>query len=62
MSKKQAILAVSFGTSHKETREKTIEAIEQRIREQFPICEIRRAFTQRDDSQGPAGKGRHACG
>ena len=45
MSKKQAILAVSFGTSHKETREKTIEAIEQRIREQFPICEIRRAFT-----------------
>lgn len=45
MSKKQAILAVSFGTSHKETRRKTIEAIEQEIRENFPICEIRRAFT-----------------
>lgn len=45
MSKKQAILAVSFGTSHKETREKTIEAIEQQIRENFPIYEVRRAFT-----------------
>ena len=45
MSKKQAILAVSFGTSHKETRQKTIEAIEQDIREQFPLYEVRRAFT-----------------
>ena len=45
MSKKQAILAVSFGTSHKETRERTIEAIEQQIRENFPIYEVRRAFT-----------------
>lgn len=45
MSKKQAILAVSFGTSHKETREKTIEAIEQQMRESFPLYEVRRAFT-----------------
>lgn len=45
MSKKQAILAVSFGTSHKETREKNIEAIEQQLRENFPLYELRRAFT-----------------
>lgn len=45
MSKKQAMLAVSFGTSHKETREKTIEAIEQQLRENFPAYELRRAFT-----------------
>lgn len=45
MSKKQAILAVSFGTSHRETREKTIEAIEQQLRENFPAYELRRAFT-----------------
>ena len=45
MTKKQAILAVSFGTSHEETRKKTIEAIERQIREQFPLYEVRRAFT-----------------
>ncbi|MCC2864989.1 MAG: sirohydrochlorin cobaltochelatase [Clostridiales Family XIII bacterium] len=45
MTKKEAILAVSFGTSHQETRKKTIEAIEHRFREEFPGHEVRRAFT-----------------
>lgn len=45
MMKKEAVLVVSFGTSHKATREKTIEAIERQIREEFPLHEVRRAFT-----------------
>lgn len=45
MNKKQGILAVSFGTSHRETREKTIAAIEQQMQEAFPAYEVRRAFT-----------------
>ncbi len=42
---KKAILVVSFGTSHGDTREKTIGAIEKDITEAFPDYEIRRAFT-----------------
>lgn len=42
---KKAILVISFGTSYRETREKTIEAIEQDLREAFPEYEFRRAFT-----------------
>ncbi len=42
---RQAILAVSFGTSYRETRERTIGAIERDIREAFPDWEVRRAFT-----------------
>lgn len=45
MSLKKAILAVSFGTSHEETRKKTIEAIENQLKEYFPEYEVRRAFT-----------------
>ena len=45
MSEKKAILAVSFGTSHKETREKTIGAIEEDMRRRFPDYQVRRAFT-----------------
>ena len=45
MSKKQALLTVSFGTSHRQTREKTIEAIEKQLSENFPDYEVRRAFT-----------------
>lgn len=44
MSKK-AILVVSFGTSYKETREKTIGAIETAIGAAYPDWEVRRAFT-----------------
>ncbi|MDD3169939.1 MAG: sirohydrochlorin cobaltochelatase, partial [Eubacteriales bacterium] len=42
---KKALLAVSFGTSHAETREKTIGAIEKNIADAFPEYEVRRAFT-----------------
>jgi sirohydrochlorin cobaltochelatase len=39
------MLVVSFGTSHAETREKTIGVIEQNIAASYPEYEIRRAFT-----------------
>ncbi|WP_242846288.1 sirohydrochlorin cobaltochelatase [Anaeromassilibacillus senegalensis] len=42
---KKAILAVSFGTTVDETREKTIGAIEEALRTAFPGWEVRRAFT-----------------
>ncbi len=44
-TKKQAILVVSFGTTHAGTRGRTIEAIEQDIREAFPECPVYRAWT-----------------
>ena len=44
---KRAILAVSFGTSYRETREKTIGAIENALRGRFAGYEVRRAFTSR---------------
>lgn len=46
MSKK-AILVVSFGTSYKETREKTIEAVEKAVKEKYGGWEVRRAFTSK---------------
>ena len=42
---KKAILAVSFGTTHADTRKLTIDKIEERIGEAFPGYEVRRAFT-----------------
>ncbi len=36
MSEKKAILTVSFGTSHLDTLETTIGAIERRIAQSFP--------------------------
>lgn len=42
---KKALLVVSFGTSHAETREKTIGAIEKNIAAIYPDYEVRRAFT-----------------
>ena len=42
---KKAILVVSFGTSHAETRDKTIGAIEKDIAAAYPEYEVRRAFT-----------------
>lgn len=45
MAQEKAILVVSFGTSYKETREKTIGAIEQAIGAAYPDWEVRRAFT-----------------
>jgi len=42
---KKAVLVVSFGTSHAETREKTIGEIERDIAATYPEYEVRRAFT-----------------
>lgn len=42
---KKAILVVSFGTSYKDTRKKTIGAIEDKIQKEFPGYKIYRAFT-----------------
>lgn len=42
---KKAILVVSFGTSYPETREKTIEACEKRVAQEFPEYTVFRAFT-----------------
>lgn len=42
---KTAILVVSFGTSYNDTREKTIDKIEDAIKEAFPKIDVRRAWT-----------------
>lgn len=42
---KKALLIVSFGTSHKETRNKTIGEIERFISNEYKDRELRRAFT-----------------
>lgn len=42
---KKAVLVISFGTSYKETREKTIEACEKRIAEAFVDYDFFRAYT-----------------
>jgi sirohydrochlorin cobaltochelatase len=42
---KRALLVVSFGTSHHDTMEKTISAIEADMAAAFPGWEVRRAFT-----------------
>ena len=44
---KKAILVVSFGTSYRQTREKTIEAIENRLRDAFSDYKLYRAFTSK---------------
>ncbi|MFA6807823.1 MAG: sirohydrochlorin cobaltochelatase [Eubacteriales bacterium] len=42
---KKAILVVSFGTSYADTREVTIEAVENKVADTFKDYEMRRAFT-----------------
>lgn len=42
---KKAILVVSFGTSYKETREKTIDACEKKIKEGLDGYDFHRAYT-----------------
>ncbi|MDD2959367.1 MAG: sirohydrochlorin cobaltochelatase [Lachnospiraceae bacterium] len=44
---KKAILVVSFGTSHNDTREKTIDVIENDIREAYPDYQVNRAWTSK---------------
>ena len=43
----KGILVVSFGTSHLDTMEKTIDVIEREIAEKFTDCRVYRAFTSR---------------
>lgn len=45
--KTKAILVVSFGTSHEDTRKRTIEVIEQDVRERFPEYAVYRAWTSK---------------
>lgn len=44
-SEKKAILLVSFGTSYRESREKTIGAIENAVATAYPDYKVRKAFT-----------------
>lgn len=46
-SGKKAILVVSFGTTYPETLKSTIEAVENKMQQEYPDYEIRRAFTSR---------------
>lgn len=41
----KVLLAVSFGTSYKQSRDATIGAIENKLRKAYPDYEVRRAFT-----------------
>lgn len=41
----KAILVVSFGTSYEDTRKKTLDAIEERIRTEYPQYRVYRAWT-----------------
>lgn len=47
LKKLTEILAVSFGTSYPETRERTIGAIEKRMAEEFREASVHRCFTSR---------------
>lgn len=42
---KKAILVISFGTTHHDTRRVTIDKIEDRIKENFKDFQVRRAYT-----------------
>lgn len=42
---KKGILVTSFGTSHKDTREKSIEVIENMVKERYGSENVERAFT-----------------
>ncbi len=47
MNEPKLLLAVSFGTSFADTREKTIGAIEKCIAKKYPQCTVHRCFTSR---------------
>lgn len=44
---KAAILMVHFGTTHADTRELTIDALNKKVKGQFPDTELREAYTSR---------------
>ena len=45
--KKQAILLIHFGTTHDDTREKTIDAFRKKVELSFADCDVFEAFTSR---------------
>ncbi len=45
--KRAAIVMAHFGTTHADTRTKTIDAINARVREAYPDIEVREAYTSR---------------
>lgn len=45
MEQNKALLVVSFGTSHHDTREKTIDQIEAYLGQSFPDRKVYRAWT-----------------
>ena len=47
VERKTAILAVSFGTSHNDTREVTIDAIEEALKNACPNASLYRAWTSK---------------
>ena len=55
----RAVLAVSFGTSHRDTLEKNIAAIEAALAAAFPERTVRRAFTSGMILRKLAGEGTH---
>ena len=55
----RAVLAVSFGTSHRDTLEKNIAAIEAELAAAFPERAVRRAFTSGMILRKLAGEGTH---
>ena len=55
----RAVLAVSFGTSHRDTLEKNIAAIEAELAAAFPERTVRRAFTSGMILRKLAGEGTH---
>ena len=44
---KQAILAVSFGTTHEDAAQRCIRPVEEALRAAFPLWEVRHAWTSR---------------
>lgn len=44
---KAAILMVYFGTTHDDTKAKTIDALYERVKKEYPNTEVRNAFTSR---------------
>ena len=54
---KRGILVVSFGTTYSDTREKTIEAIERELKEQFSDRTFYRAGDREGSSAGVGGFG-----
>lgn len=44
---KKAIIAASFGTTYEQATEKSISAVEEKLRQEFNGFEVRRAYTSR---------------